>query len=73
LSAELTEEVESMAELEEHYRRDEPFWLVVVRAEGKEGKVKVRGPEGGMEEVKWGEVAEWLRVEMGRRGKERRK
>ena len=74
ISAELTEEVETMEEIEEQYTRDAPYWLVIVKggALAEEGRVKVRTPQREEVEVVVKELVGWLGREMGRKGKGRK-
>ncbi|ETN40405.1 uncharacterized protein HMPREF1541_04682 [Cyphellophora europaea CBS 101466] len=68
ISAELTEEVESMEQLEEEHGGDGPYWLVMVRVVAGEVVVKVRSPVGEEQGVEMEGLAAWLRVEV-RRGR----
>jgi eukaryotic translation initiation factor 2-alpha kinase 4 len=71
LAAELTEEVDTMSQLEELHAADGPYWLVIVRAAASE--VKVRSPSGDERAVQEKEVGDFLRVEVARAKKEGRK
>jgi eukaryotic translation initiation factor 2-alpha kinase 4 len=71
LAAELTEEVDTMGQLEELHAADGPYWLVIVRAAASE--VKVRSPSGDERTVAEKEAGDFLRVEVARAKKEGRK
>ena len=74
LAAELTEEVETMEEIEEQYARDAPYWLVMVKGGVlvDEGRVKLRTPGREEVEVAVKELVGWLGRELGRKGKTRK-
>ena len=69
VSAELTEEVTTMEELDALYLSDAPYWLVIVRGGelNAEKALKVRVPGGESKEVVFGGLGEWLRTEIARK------
>ena len=69
VSAELTEEVTTMEELDALYVSDAPYWLVIVRGGelNAEKALKVRVPSGESKEVVFGGLGEWLRTEIARK------
>lgn len=69
ISAEMTEEVESMEQLAELHVDDGPFWLVIVRVVGDEVLAKVRSPAMDEQTVEVEGLAAWLRVEVQREKK----
>ena len=69
VSAELTEEISTMEELDALYLSDAPYWLVIVRGGelNADKALKVRVPGGESKEVVFGGLGEWLRTEIARK------